>query len=50
LKCRPCYVEDIAAGLGLHQNEVVKYVEELSSEGEIEAKPQNQQLYYKATI
>jgi len=50
LKRRPCSVEDIAAGLGLHRNEVVKYVEELSSEGKIEAKPQNQQLYYKAII
>ncbi len=50
LQRRPCSVEDIAAGLGLHRNEVVKYIEELSSEGKIEAKPQNQQLYYKATI
>jgi len=50
LKRRPCSVEDIAAGLGLHRNEVVKYVEELSSEGKIEVKPQNQRLYYKATI
>ena len=50
LKRRPCSVEDIASGLSLHRNEVVKYVEELSSEGKIEAKPQNQQLYYKATI
>jgi len=48
LKRRPCSIEDIAAGLGLHRNEVVKYVEELSSEGKIEAKPQNQQLHYKA--
>ena len=50
LKRRPCSIEDIAAGLGLHRNEVVKYVEELSSEGKIEAKSQNQQIYYKATI
>jgi wyosine [tRNA(Phe)-imidazoG37] synthetase (radical SAM superfamily) len=50
LKRRPCSIEDIATGLGLHRNEVVKYVEELSSEGKIEAKPQNQQLYYKAVI
>ena len=48
LKRRPCSIEDIAAGLGLHRNEVVKYIEELSSEGKIELKPQNQQLYYKA--
>ena len=50
LKRRPCSVEDIAAGLSLHRNEVVKYVEELSSEGKIESKPQNQKLYYKATV
>jgi len=50
LRRRPCSIEDIATGLGLHRNEVVKYVEELSSEGEIEARPQNQQLYYKAVI
>jgi wyosine [tRNA(Phe)-imidazoG37] synthetase (radical SAM superfamily) len=50
LKRRPCSIEDIAAGLGLHRNEVVKYVEELSSEGKIEAKPQNQKLYYNAVI
>jgi len=50
LQRRPCSIEDIAAGLGLHRNEVVKYVEELSLEGKIETKPQNQQLYYKATI
>ena len=49
LKRHPCSMEDIAAGLGLRQNEVVKYVEELCSEGKIEAKLQNQQLYYRAT-
>jgi len=48
LQRRPCSIEDIAAGLGLHRNEVVKYIEELSAEGKIEARPQNQQLYYKA--
>jgi wyosine [tRNA(Phe)-imidazoG37] synthetase (radical SAM superfamily) len=50
LKRRPCSIEDIAAGLGLHRNEAVKYVEELSSVGRIEAKTQNQQLYYQAVI
>ena len=48
LKRRPCSIEGIAAGLGFHRNEVVKYIEELSSEGKIESKPHNQQLYYKA--
>ena len=50
LKRRPCSVEDIAAGLSLHRNEVVKYVEELSSKGKIETKSQNQQLFYKAVL
>jgi len=50
LQRRPCSIEDIVAGLGLHRNEVVKYIEELSSEGIIEVKQQNQRLYYKATI
>lgn len=50
LKRRPYSVEDIAAALGLHRNEVLKYLKELSSESKIEAKPQNQQLYYKALI
>jgi wyosine [tRNA(Phe)-imidazoG37] synthetase (radical SAM superfamily) len=49
LQRRPCSIEDIAAGLNLHRNEVVKYIEELSAESKVEAKPQNQQLYYKAT-
>ena len=50
LQRRPCSVEDIAAGLGFHRNEIVKYIEELFSEDKIEAKPQNQQLYYKAVL
>ena len=50
LKRRPCSIEDIAAGLGLHRNEVVKYIEELSFERKIEAKPQNQRLFYKAVL
>jgi len=50
LQRRPCSIEDISAGLGIHRNEVVKYVEELSSEGKIEKKPQNSRLYYKAVL
>ena len=50
LKRRPCSIENIAAGLGLHRNEVVKYVEGLSSEGKIEPKPQGRRVYYKALI
>jgi wyosine [tRNA(Phe)-imidazoG37] synthetase (radical SAM superfamily) len=50
LKRRPCTVEDIAAGIGLHRNEVVKYVQELCSEGKIEATTKRNQLYYKAVL
>ncbi len=46
LRRRPCTVEDIANGLGLHRNEVVKYVEQLTSEGEICQGIQNQQIFY----
>jgi biotin operon repressor len=47
LRRRPCSIEDIAQGLSLHRNEVVKYVEELSSLGELVSEIQNNQLYYK---
>ncbi|KPJ65604.1 MAG: radical SAM protein [Coxiella sp. DG_40] len=50
LKRRPCSIEDVAAGLGLHRNEVVKYVEELCAEGKINSTPHGQRLYYKASI
>ncbi|MFA6424641.1 MAG: radical SAM protein [Phycisphaerae bacterium] len=50
LKRRPCSIEDIAIGLGLHRNEVVKYIEELSTEDRIEAKLGQAQCYYKAVI
>jgi wyosine [tRNA(Phe)-imidazoG37] synthetase (radical SAM superfamily) len=50
LQRRPCSIEDVAAGLGLHKNEVIKYVEELCSEGKVQAKTQNRRLYYKAKI
>ena len=50
LKRRPCSVEDIAAGLGLHRNEVVKYLDELRSEGRVEVATKFNQLYYRAAL
>ena len=35
LKRRPCSLDDIAAGLGMHPNEAVKYVQELDADGAI---------------
>jgi len=46
LRRRPCSIEDIAEGLGLHRNEVVKYVEDLSRQGQIHSEAQNNRLYY----
>jgi len=46
LRRRPCSIEDIAQGLGLHRNEVVKYVEDLAQQGRIHTEMQNNQLFY----
>ena len=46
LRRRPCSIEDIAEGLGLHRNEVVKYVEDLSHQGQIHSETQDDRLYY----
>jgi len=35
LKRRPCSLDDISAGLGMHRNQVVKYVQELADDGAI---------------
>lgn len=48
LQRRPCSVEDIACGLGMHQNEVVKYVEELSTQGAVDVSTSGRKRYYKA--
>lgn len=36
LRRRPCSVDDIAGGLAMHRNEVVKYVQELAAQGRVE--------------
>ena len=48
LRRRPCSIEDIANGLGMHRNEVVKYVEELSAEKMLENSSSADKLYYRA--
>lgn len=47
LQRRPCSIEDIASGLSLHRNEIVKHLEELSNLQMIEQMPVNNQLFYK---
>ncbi len=48
LQRRPCTVADIADGLGIHRNEVVKYIEELFERGLLEQKKVEGKVYYFA--
>jgi len=43
---RPCSLEDIADGLGMHRNEVIKYVEELDAGGLLEKRSSGGRLFY----
>jgi len=47
LRRRPCTVDDIAAGLGMHANEAVKYVTELLERDAIVAETKDYRTYYK---
>jgi len=49
LQRRPCSLEDISAGLALHRNEVLKYVEQLLAEGLAVTKEQQGVTYYVAS-
>jgi wyosine [tRNA(Phe)-imidazoG37] synthetase (radical SAM superfamily) len=43
---RPCSLEDIADGLGMHRNEVIKYVEELDAKGFLEKRSSGGKIFY----
>jgi wyosine [tRNA(Phe)-imidazoG37] synthetase (radical SAM superfamily) len=45
---RPCSLEDIAQGLGMHQNEVVKHLEELRAQEAVEYVTRGKKHYYRA--
>ena len=47
LRRRPCSMEDIADGLGMHLNEVTKHLEELTARNEITNSSVEGKLYYK---
>ena len=48
LRRRPCSVEDVAIGLGLHRNAVVKGLEQLCSQQQAQAEYTTHGLFYKA--
>ena len=44
---RPCSLEDIADGLEMHRNEVIKYIEELDVKGLLEKRTSGRKLFYR---
>ena len=47
LRRRPCSIDDVAAGLDMHRNEVIKYIEELSAENLLEESLTADKRYYQ---
>jgi len=50
LRRRPCRLEDLANGLGLHRNEIVKYLGHLQQAGQISSQVRGEQTYYSAVV
>jgi len=48
LERRPCSVEDIAHGLGIHRNEAIKHLEQLRRRGVVEHTVSENQCYWRA--
>lgn len=46
IRRRPCSLDDIAAGLNMHRNEAIKYIEELNAEGVLTKRTSGDKLYY----
>jgi len=46
LRRRPCSIEDIAEGLAMHRNEVVKHIEELAAQGMLDQSSSGGKRYY----
>jgi len=47
IRRRPCRLGDIADGLGMHRNEVIKHIEELEAGGWIEKRASGGGLFYR---
>ena len=48
LRYRPCTIDDIEKGLGIHRNEVVKYINECNAKGLIRSEDRNGRIFYIA--
>ena len=47
LKRRPCSLEDVCAGLGLHPNEALKYISHFQKQGLVESEQKDGTIFYK---
>jgi len=48
LQRRPCSIDDIADGMSMHRNEVIKYIEELKAKGLLEKRCSGKKFFYSA--
>ncbi len=48
LRRRPCSIEDIASGMGIHHNEVIKYIGQLERDGQAQSEIRAGTVYYVA--
>jgi wyosine [tRNA(Phe)-imidazoG37] synthetase (radical SAM superfamily) len=46
IRRRPCSLDDVAAGLGMHRNEAIKYIEELDAAGLLTKQSSGGKLFY----
>jgi predicted ArsR family transcriptional regulator len=44
---RPCSIDDVAGGLGIHRNEASKYIEELLAQKKIESEIISGKKYFR---
>jgi wyosine [tRNA(Phe)-imidazoG37] synthetase (radical SAM superfamily) len=48
LRRRPCTLDDVAGGLGIHRNEAIKYIEELKTGGLLDIRETGGRTFYSA--
>jgi predicted ArsR family transcriptional regulator len=49
LKRRPCSLDDICSGLGIHPNEVLKHITELQHRGLIDSEEKDGRTFFKTS-
>jgi len=47
LKRRPCSLDDICSGLGIHRNEILKYISDLQDRGIIQTESKDGKVFFK---